>query len=184
MSTTLTQIPGFTVGTWTIDAAHSDVSFTVRHMMVAKVRGHFRAFSGQIVTTEDPLVSSVSATIDLASLDTGNEQRDAHIRSADFLDVAAHPTMTYRSTCLRQEGDGWVVDGELSLHGVTRPVPLALEVNGFVTDPYGARRAGFTATTEISRRDFGIDISIPMDGGVVVGDRIQIALEIEALLDG
>ncbi|MGH8910467.1 MAG: YceI family protein [Egibacteraceae bacterium] len=180
-----TDIPGYTAGAWAIDPVHSDISFTVRHMMVSKVRGHFRAFSGQIVTAEDPLASSVTTTIDIASLDTGNEQRDGHVRSADFLDVATYPTMTYRSTGVAPDDGGWLVDGELSLHGVTRPVQLRLEFNGFVTDPWaGVRRAGFSATAQISRRDFGIDIAMPMDGGgVVVGDRIQVALEIEAVLN-
>jgi polyisoprenoid-binding protein YceI len=177
------HLPGYTVGTWDIDPAHSDISFTVRHLMVSKVRGHFRSFSGEIVTAEDPLDSSVTVTVDLASIDTNNEQRDDHVRTADFLDVATYPTMTYRSTSISQDGDGWLADGELSLHGVTRPVQLAVELNGFATDPWGGTRAGFSATAQINRRDFGIDVSLPMDGGgVVVGDKIQIALEIEAVL--
>jgi polyisoprenoid-binding protein YceI len=185
MSTTAVSVhlPGYTVGTWAIDPAHSDISFTVRHLMVSKVRGHFRSFSGEIVTAENPLDSSVTATVDLASIDTNNEERDDHVRAADFLDVATYPTMTYRSTSISRDGDGWLVDGELSLHGVSRPVQLAVELNGFTTDPWGGTRAGFSATAQINRRDFGIDVSLPMDGGgVVVGDKIQITLEIEAVL--
>ncbi|MGH8932809.1 MAG: YceI family protein [Egibacteraceae bacterium] len=184
-TTAVTQTPDYQTGTWTIDAAHSDVSFTVRHLMISKVRGHFRSFSGQIVTAEDPAGSSVTATVDLTSLDTNNEQRDEHIRSADFFDVATYSTMSYRSTGVRGDGDSWVVDGDLTLHGVTRPVPLAVEVNGFGRDPFsGATKAGFSATAAINRRDFGIDITLPMDGGgVVVGDKIAITLEIEAILD-
>jgi len=138
---TLTGVPGYVAGTWSIDPVHSEVGFTVRHMMVSKVRGKFRTFSGQLVTGDDPLGSSVIAEIDLSSIDTGNEQRDAHIRSADFFEVETYPTMTYRSTGVRRHGDGHVLDGELTLKGVTREVPLVLELNGFGPDPYGGTRA-------------------------------------------
>ena len=180
---TVTQIPGYIAGTWDIDAAHSTVGFSVRHMMVSKVRGYFRDFSGEIVTAEDPAQSSVTATIDLGSIDTRQEQRDAHIRSADFFDVENHPQMTFRSTGVRTDGADWVVDGELSLKGNAKPVSLTLELNGFGPDAYGGTRAGFTAKTEISRKEFGVDIAMPMDGGgVVVGDKISVELEIEAVL--
>lgn len=187
MTTALTPaktLPGYQAGTWTIDAVHSDVSFTVRHMMVSKVRGTFREFSGQIVTGTDPLASSVTAEIALDSIDTGNSQRDDHVRSADFFDVTSFPTMTYRSTGVTATDDGFEVDGELTLKGVTRRVPLSLELNGFTADPYGGTRAGFSATAQINRREFGVDISMPMDGGgVVVGDKVTISLEIEAVLE-
>ena len=124
-ASTTTQIPGYVVGTWDIDASHSTVGFSVRHMMVSKVRGYFRDFSGEIVTAEDPAQSSVTATVDLSSIDTRQEQRDAHIRSADFFDVENHPTMTFRSTAVRTEGADWLVDGELTLKGNTRPVTLS-----------------------------------------------------------
>jgi polyisoprenoid-binding protein YceI len=177
-------IAGYRTGTWQIDPVHSDVSFSVRHMMVSKVRGFFAEFAGTIVTAENPTDSSVTATINLNSIDTRNEQRDNHIRSADFFDVAQHPEMTYRSTALSGNGENWTLEGELSLHGVTRSVPLSLELNGFTADPFGGQRVGFSATAEINRRDFGIDISLPMDGGgVVVGDKITVSLEIEAVLD-
>jgi polyisoprenoid-binding protein YceI len=147
------------------------------------VRGRFTSFSGEIVTAGNFLDSSVTAAVDLASVTTGNEQRDGHVRSADFLDVANFPTMTYRSTGLRQDGADYVLDGELTLHGVTRSVPLALEVTGFGPDAYGGTRAGFSATTTINRSDFGIDISLPLDGGgVVVSDKIQVQLDIQAVL--
>jgi polyisoprenoid-binding protein YceI len=182
-STTAVQIPGYVVGTWDIDASHSTVGFSVRHMMVSKVRGYFREFSGEIVTAGDPTQSSVSATIDLSSIDTRQEQRDAHIRSADFFDVDNHPQMTFRSTGVRTDGADWLVDGELTIKGNTRPVILALELNGFGPDAYGGTRAGFSAKTEINRNEFGVDIKMPMDGGgVVVGDKISVELEIEAVL--
>ena len=183
-TTTTTTIPGYVAGTWRIDPVHSDVSFTFRHMMVSKVRGRFGSFEGEIVTAPNPLDSSVTATIDLSSIDTNNPQRDAHIRSSDFFEVDAHPTMTFRSTGIRADGDGaYVVDGELSLRGVTRPVALNLEFNGFGPDPYGGTRAGFSATTVLNRRDFGIDISMPLEGGgVVIGDKVTVNLEVEAVL--
>jgi polyisoprenoid-binding protein YceI len=181
-TTTLAQQAGLKTGTWTIDPVHSDVSFVVRHMMVSKVRGHFKDFSATIEIAERLEDAAVTAEIDLTSLDTKNEQRDNHIRSADFFEVETYPTMTYRSTGVRRDGDDWVVDGELTLHGVTRPVALALEFHGVTPDPYGGTRAGFSATTKINRRDFGIDITLPMDGGgVVVGDTINVELEIQAV---
>jgi polyisoprenoid-binding protein YceI len=182
-ATTTTHIPGYTAGTWDIDPVHSDVSFTVRHMMVSKVRGRFGTFSGEITTGADLTGSAVTATIEVDSITTGNDQRDGHIRSADFFDVENHPRWTFRSTGVRADGDEIVLDGELTIKGVTRTVPLTLEVNGFGPDAYGGVRAGFSATTTIDRNDFGVDIKMPMDGGgVVVGDKVQIALEIEAVL--
>src|SRR5215218_6824381 len=180
--TTATRIPGYVVGTWDIAASHSTVGFSVRHMMVSKVRGYFTKFSGDIVTAEDPTQSTVTASIDMDSIDTRQEQRDAHIRSADFFDVGNHTEMTFRSTEVRTDGADWTVVGDLTIKGITKPVELALEVNGFGPDAYGGTRAGFSAKTEISRKEFGVDIDMPMDGGVVVGDKISIELEIEAVL--
>jgi polyisoprenoid-binding protein YceI len=176
-------IPDYLVGTWKADPVHSEIAFAVRHLMVAKVRGRFTSYDVTIVTSKDPLGSSVAATIDLASVDTGNETRDNDLRSADYLEVDKYPTMSYRSTGIRRTGDGWVIDGALRLHGVTRQVPLAVEVNGFSPDPWGGQRAGFSATAQINRRDFGIGNIIPLDGGgVAVGDQVLISLEIEAVL--
>ena len=153
-------------------------------MMVSKVRGKFNEFSGQIVTGESPLDSSASVTIDLNSIDTGNPDRDNHIRSADFFDVDTHTTMTFRSTGVRVEGDGYVLDGELTLRDTTKPISLDLELGGFGPDPYGGTRAGFTATGELKRSDFGVDFNAVLEtGGVVVADKVAIHLEIEAVLD-
>jgi len=183
MTTTAPTIPGYVTGTWQIDPTHSDVSFSVRHMMVSKVKGRFGTFSGAIVTAENPLESSVTAEIDASSIDTNQEQRDNHIRSADFFEVAKYPTITFTSTSVEPKGDDFVVRGDLTIKGNTRSVPLKLELNGFGPDAFGGTRAGFTATTEISRKEFGVDIDMPMDGGgVVVGDKITITLEIEAVL--
>jgi polyisoprenoid-binding protein YceI len=189
MTADVVEIPGYVAGTWTIDPVHSDVGFVVRHLMVSKVRGRFGSFEGQIVTGADLLGSTVTATIDLTSIDTNNKQRDDHIRSADFFEVDTYPTMTYRSTGLRRDGGEYILEGELTLKGVTRPVPLKLEVNGFGPDPFAAdpakgARAGFSATGEIDRTDFGISFNgpIPGSGGVVISEKVQIALEIEAAL--
>ena len=183
-----TQIPGYVVGTWDIDPVHSDVSFTVRHMMVSKVRGRLGAFTGEIVTAPQLGDSTVTATVDAASVDTNNSQRDGHLRSADFFAVDTFPTWSFRSTALREDGDGpedggWVLDGDLTIKGVTRPVSFALEINGFGPDADGGTRAGFSANATISRNDFGVDIAMPLDGGgVVVSDKVQVSLEIEGVL--
>ncbi|TYP86932.1 YceI family protein [Blastococcus xanthinilyticus] len=183
MTTTPVQIPGYLAGTWDIDASHSTVGFSVRHMMVSKVRGYFREFSGEIVTAADPTRSTVVATVNMDSIDTRQEQRDAHIKSADFFDVGNHTQMTFRSTEVRTDGADWHVVGDLTIKGITKPVTLELELNGFGPDAYGGTRAGFSAKTEISRKEYGVDIDMPMDGGgVVVGDKITVELEIEAVL--
>ncbi|HEY5155757.1 MAG TPA: YceI family protein [Acidimicrobiales bacterium] len=183
-ATTATTLPGYLAGTWTIDPVHSEVGFSVRHMMVSKVRGKFTSFSGEIVTGENPLDSVVTAEVDLTSIDTGNEDRDNHVRGADFFDVEAHQTMTYRSTGIRLDGGDYVLDGEITLRGVTKSVPFSLELGGFGPDAYGGTRAGFTATGAINRSDFGVDFNAVMEtGGVVVGDKVAITLEIEAVLN-
>jgi polyisoprenoid-binding protein YceI len=180
---TQTAIPGYVAGKWAIDVLHSEVGFSVRHMMVSKVRGRFTKFDGEIVTADSLLDSSVTAQIDLSSIQTGSEQRDGHLRSPDFFDTENHPQMTYRSTGLRADGHDYVLDGELTLKGVTRQVPLKLELNGFGPDGHGGTRSGFTATGSINRSDFGITYNAAIEGGgVVVADKVEIHLEIEAIL--
>ena len=174
---TTVAIPDCPAGTWKADSAHSEIAFSVHQLMISKVRGRFTGHDVTIVTGEDPRDSSVAATIDLASIATGNEKRDKHLRSGAYLDVGKYPTMSYRSTGVRPTGDGWVVDGGLTLHGVTRQVPLTVEVYGSGPDPYGGQRAGFFATAWINRRDFGID-----GGGVMVGNKVSLSLEIQAVL--
>jgi polyisoprenoid-binding protein YceI len=185
MSTTAVEIPGYVAGTWAIDPVHSEVSFVVRHMMVSKVRGRFDTFEGTLVTAEDPLASSVTASVDLSSVNTGQEQRDAHIRSVDFFEVEKHTHMTFASTGIRAEGDHFLLDGDLTLKGVTKPVTFKLEVNGFGPDAYGGTRAGFSASTEINRSDFGVTFNGPIPGapgGVVVSEKVAITLEVEGVL--
>jgi polyisoprenoid-binding protein YceI len=179
------EIPGYVAGTWAIDPVHSEVSFVVRHMMVSKVRGRFDKFEGTIVTTEDPLGSSVTASVDLTSINTGQEQRDAHIRSADFFEVEKHPEMTFASTAVKEGEEGLVLEGDLSLKGVTKAVAFNLEVNGIGPDAYGGTRIGFSATTQINRKDYGVDFNGPIPGvpgGVAVSDNVTITLEIEGVL--
>ncbi|WP_017571987.1 YceI family protein [Nocardiopsis halotolerans] len=167
-------------GTWKIDAAHSVVGFSVRHMMVSKVRGRFETFDATLTVPEDPTQASVEATIDAGSINTDNGDRDNHIRSADFFHVEQHPQFTFRSTGIQAKGEDFVVTGDLTIKGNTRPVELTLEFNGSTIDPFGLTRAGFTASTQISRKEFGVDIEMPMDGGgVVVGDRITIDIDAE-----
>jgi polyisoprenoid-binding protein YceI len=188
MSTDLIEVPAYVAGTWAIDPVHSDVGFAVRHLMISNIRGHFTRFEGRIVTAEDPLRSEVTADIDMSSVDTANPQRDEHLRGADFFEVDKYPTMSYRSTGIRPDGDGFLVEGELTLKGVTLPVPLKLEINGFGADPFASdpavgARAGFTATAEIDRTDFGISYNGPIPGGgLALGETVRIVLEIEAVL--
>jgi len=186
MTDTAVEIPGYVTGTWTVDPVHSEVSFTVRHMMVSKVRGRFDKFEGTVQTASDPLASTVTADVDLGSVNTGNETRDNHIRSEDFFHTQKHPTMTFRSTGLRPAGDDYLLDGDLTLRGVTRPVTFRLEVNGFGPDPYGGTRAGFSATAEINRQDWNVSYNGPIPGagsGMVLSDKATINLEIEAVLN-
>jgi polyisoprenoid-binding protein YceI len=185
MSTAAVEIPGYIAGTWAIDPVHSEVSFVVRHMMISKVRGRFDKFEGTIVTAEDPLKSSVTASVDLSTINTGQEQRDAHIRSADFFDVEHHPTMTFVSTGVRQVDDALLLEGDLTIRGTTKPVTFELEVSGFGPDSYGGTRCGFSAQTAINRMDFGVAFNGPIPGvpgGVAVSENVNITLEIEGVL--
>ncbi|GAA2609520.1 YceI family protein, partial [Actinomadura fulvescens] len=141
-----------TAGTWNIDPAHSEVTFSIRHLMT-KVRGSFTEFSGAVEVAEDPAGSTATAEIKLASIDTRNADRDAHVRTADVLDVENHPTMTFVTKGLREESGGHLVDGELTIKGVTRPVTLQVEFHGVAEDPWGGTRAGFSAETTINRKD-------------------------------
>jgi polyisoprenoid-binding protein YceI len=183
MTAEVVQIPGYVAGKWTIDSVHSHVGFAVKHMMVSKVRGLFKIFEGEFVTGDNPLQSSVTAKVDLRSIDTGNEMRDNHMRSADFFEVETHPFMTFQSTGVRQDGPNFVLDGDLTIRGTTRSVSFALEIEGFGPDAQGATRSGFSATGEINRTDFGVSYNGPVPGGgVVVSEKVQIMLEIEGVL--
>ncbi|MPZ80049.1 MAG: hypothetical protein GEV28_06510 [Actinophytocola sp.] len=181
-SATALDIPGYIAGTWDIDPAHTDVGFVVRHMVVTKVRGRFDEVKGEIVTAENPLESGVTIAIDLSSISTNNKQRDDHLRSADFFEVETHPEMIYKAVGARRDGDSFVLDGELTLKGVTRTVPLTFELNGFGADPWGGTRAGFSATAQINRKDFNVNFDGVQNGIAVVADKIDIHIEVEAVL--
>jgi polyisoprenoid-binding protein YceI len=183
MTTATATLPNLTAGTWAIDTVHSTVGFSVRHLMVSKVRGTFNDFTGAITVAEDG-TAAVTAEIQVASIDTKNTDRDAHIKSADFFDAEQYPTATFTSTAVRAKGDDYVVEGEFTLHGVTRPVELALEFNGVNPGMGHGEVAGFEATVVLNRNDFGIDFNAPLEtGGVVVGDKVTLNLEIEAVLN-
>ncbi len=182
--TTDVSIPGYVAGTWNLDQAHSEVGFVARHLMVSKVRGKFEKYTATITTAANPLDSRVEAEIDLSSITTGNDQRDGHLRSSDFFDVDTHPTMTFRSTGVRADGEDYLIDGDLTIRDITKPVTLKVELGGFGPDPYGGTRAGFSATTDINRSDFGISWNAALEGGgVVISDKITIHIEAEAVLE-
>ena len=169
-------------GTWTIDASHSSVEFIVRHLMVAKVRGRFSEFGGTIHVGEAPEASSVEVEISPASITTGDPGRDGHLTSADFFDVERYPTIGFRSTAVRSVGDHYQVDGDLTVLGVVRPVTLDLEYQGSITDPFGNDKAVFSASTEVDREVWGLTWNQALEsGGVLVGKKAKIELEIEAV---
>lgn len=172
-----------TAGTFTIDPAHTRVGFVARHLMVSKVRGAFTQVSGELVVTEDPTRSSVTAEIPAASIDTGVADRDAHLRSADFLDVEKYPNLTFHSTgVVFDEGNEFKLRGELTVRDVTRAVELEVEFEGLARSPWGQEVIGFTATTEIDREDWGMTWNQALEtGGVLVGKKIKIEISAEAV---
>lgn len=163
-------------GDWALDTAHARVGFSIRHLGVAKVRGHFGAVDARLVVGDTIDTSSVAATIDLASIDTGNTDRDAHLRSGDLLDVEQRPTMTFRSTRVGGDGDAWTLDGELTIGSVTNPVTLDVEFGGVADFFDGTRHAGFEARGELRRKDFGLDFG-PI--GMMLGDVVKLELDLE-----
>ncbi len=169
---------------WAFDLTHSSINFHVRHLMVSKVHGQFRQWSGVLqLDDEDITRSRVEVTIDAASVDTKEDKRDAHLRSPDFLDVEKFPTLTFKSTQIeRKSDDELLVTGELTIAGITKPAKLTVELGGQVKDPWGGTRAGFSAKTTVHRKDYGLTWNAALEaGGVVVGDKIEIGLEIEAI---
>lgn len=169
-------------GTWQIDAAHSTINFVVKHMMIAKVRGHFDAYAAQLAIGEQPEESTVAVNIEVASLTTGISQRDDHLRSPDFFDVENYPTMTFTSTSFGPgSGDRWELKGDLTIRDVTRPITLDVEFNGAGTDPWGGTRASFSATGTLQREEFGLTWNQALEsGGWLVGKDVTLEIEIEA----
>lgn len=166
---------------WTLDASHSSVGFSVRHMMITNVRGEFQTVAGEVVfDPSQPEASKVSATIDVASINTREEKRDAHLRSADFFDVESHPKMTFVSKRVRRAGDGYEVLGDLTIRGTTREVALHVDdVTAEHTDPWGQRRIGASARAKVRRSEFGMTWNSALEaGGVLVGDEITITVEV------
>lgn len=170
-------------GTYTIDASHSHVGFSVRHMMVSKVRGSFDRFEGTVVIADDPTQSSVHVTVEVASINTNDEGRDGHLRGADFFNTEANPTMTFASTKVHPKGSTWLVDGDLTLNGMTQPLTLNVEFEGALIDPYNMLRIGFSATGELDREAYGVSWNAALEtGGVVVGKTIKLEIEAEAVI--
>lgn len=170
-------------GTWTVDPAHTNVEFSVRHLMIATVKGRFDGVTGTVVTDPDPAKASVDITIDAATIDTRQAQRDEHLRSADFFDVKAFPTLSFRSRQVTATGrDTFKIVGDLTIRGVSKEVVLAVTAHGEQADPWGGQRAGFEATTKIKRSDFGLTWNQVLEaGGVAVGDEIKISIDAEVV---
>ncbi len=174
-------IAGLAEGTWAIDPSHSEVGFSVRHLMVSKVRGALSGVAGTITVGEAEV--AVAATIDAATIDTRDANRDGHIKSADFFDVENHPTWTFASTGFQAKGNDITLTGDLTLRGVTKPVVLDVEFVGVNTDPWGNTKAGFEAKGELNRKDFGVEWNAPLEtGGVLVGETVKLELNIQAAL--
>ncbi|MEX0152628.1 MULTISPECIES: YceI family protein [Microbacterium] len=178
--TTTLDIPGYKAGTWVLDPAHSEVTFSVRHMMISKVRGTFGMKSATIVAPENPLEATVEASVDVTSVDTKDEGRDQHLRSAEFFDVETYPTMDFRSTGVRVEDGDFLVDGDLTIRGITKPATFSLDFGGFGTDPWGNYKAGATAKTVVNREDFDLTWNAALEtGGVLVGKDVTIELDLQ-----
>ncbi|WP_394551832.1 YceI family protein [Agromyces sp. MMS24-JH15] len=178
-----TEIPGYRVGTWNIDPTHSEVGFSIRHLMISKVKGKFERFTATFVTAENPLDSVVTASAEVASINTNEPNRDGHLRTGDFFDADTYPTIDFVSTGVRVAGGDFKVDGDLTIRGITKPVTFDFDFGGFGGDPYGNYKAGATARTVINREDFGLTYNAALEtGGVLLGDQVTITIELQAAL--
>ncbi|MFJ5694823.1 YceI family protein [Arthrobacter sp. NPDC093125] len=174
----MTLPAGLTPGIWTLDMSHSDIGFTVRHAGISKVRGRFTDASATAHVRDSLKDSSLHATVKTASFDSGEPNRDAHVRGADFFDVESFPEMTFRATGVEGDGEDYTLTGDLTIRGITKPVELEVEFTGVAVDPFGATRAGFSAETEISRKEFGLTWNAALEtGGFLVSDKVKINLE-------
>jgi polyisoprenoid-binding protein YceI len=183
MTDTTIDIPGYKAGTWVLDPAHSEVTFTVRHMMISKVRGTFGVKTATLIAPENPLEARVEASVDVASLDTKDQGRDQHLLSPDFFVVEKFPTMEFHSTGVRLENGEMLVDGDLTIRDVTKPVTFAFDFGGFGTDPWGNYKAGATAKAVINREDFGLTWNAALEtGGVLVGKDVTLELDLQGSL--
>jgi len=175
-TTTTSTLDGLTTGVWKIDSAHSEFGFQVRHLMVSKVRGKFDEFSATLTVGDTLADTTVEAEVQMASVNTGVADRDKHLRTNDFFEVEAYPTMSFKSTTVTETS----LTGDLTIKNVTKPVTFDVEFGGVGPDAWGGTRAGFEATTEINRKEFGVDIEMPLQGGgVVVGDKVKIVLDLQ-----
>ena len=176
----MANTPQIPAGTWNVDATHSRVGFVARHMMVTKVKGQFRDYTAKVEIAEDPLASSVEFEVQMASVDTGNADRDGHLRTNDFFDIDTYPTMTFTSTSILADGDDYKLIGDLTIKGVTKSVEFEVEFEGLGADPWGGTRAGFEAKTVIDRTDFGVEFNAALEtGGVLLGDKVTIELDVQ-----
>lgn len=177
----MTALPaGLTPGTYVIDPSHTEAGFSIRHAMISKTRGRFGSVQGSLVFGETVESATATATIGATSIDTREPNRDGHLRSPDFFDVERYPVLAFTSTGVRVDGESFRLDGELTIKDVTRPITLDVDFNGAATDPFGTKKLGFTATTDINRKDFGLTWNAALEtGGVLVGDKVTIALEVE-----
>ena len=174
----MTLPEGFTPGVWTLDMSHSEVGFSVRHAGISKVRGRFNDASAEARVHDSLADASLHATVKTASFDSGDANRDAHVRGPDFFDVEKYPDMTFRATGIRGDGDDYVLTGDLTIRDVTKPVELEVEYTGVAVDPFGATRAGFSAETDISRKEFGLTWNAALEaGGLLVSDKVKINVE-------
>jgi len=182
--TTITDThPTYVAGTWALDPTHSEVTFSVKHLAISKVRGTFERFTATIVTAEDPTKSTVEANIEVASVNTNQKERDNHLRTNDFFKPDEFPNITFVSTSVVLDGDDITVLGDLSLRGVTRSVTLSGEFGGIVIDGYGQTKAGFTASTKINRHDYGVSWNAALEaGGFTLGDDVTIGFELQFTL--
>ena len=177
----MADLNSLTPGTWNVDPSHSGLNFTVKHLMVSKVRGRFASFSGTLNIAADPLQSSVTAQADVASVTTGDTGRDEHLRSGDFFEAEKFPTISFASTKIETDGDDFVLYADLTIKGVTKNVKFELEFDGVSKDPWGNTKAGFSAEAEINRKDFGLEWNAALEtGGVLVGEKVKIQLDIQA----
>ena len=175
-------IADLTPGVWNVDPVHSSIGFVARHLMISKVRGTFATFSGTLTIADEPVQSKVEATVEVASVTTGDDSRDTHLKSADFFDVEKNPTMTLVSTGIDPKGSDYVLHTDLTIKGVTKPVDFDLEFDGVSKDPWGGTRAGFAAETEVNRKDWGLEWNVALEtGGVMLGEKVKIQLEIQAV---
>jgi polyisoprenoid-binding protein YceI len=172
----MSKLSDLAAGTWNVDASHSEIGFTARHLMVIKVRGQFKDFAAVVTVAQPFEQSTVQATVQMASVDTSSADRDTHVKSAEFFDVENNPAMTFRSTKVTDS----CLEGDLTIKGITKPVSFDLDFGGISADPWGGTRAGFEATTEINRRDFDLSWNAGLEGGgVLVGEKVKIALDVE-----